>query len=186
MSLTGAQRRKNWRQKMLDSCLTEPEKTAVRNKWNKQSNDSKKRSEKKREDAESELKPLPTANTLRQRRFRQKRKEEKEREQSTTEAPSEVIAEETIANLHWNNAYTQIPSDEPVYKAGRLIKCPDEIQGENAMAAMMLLGFNHYLQENWDSEEMAEVLQLAEKGTNPKITGVRQISGNIYEFYIYG
>ena len=185
MSLTGAQRTKNWRQRLLDSCLTEPEKTAVRSKWNKQSNDSKKRKRaKKRKDAESELKPLPTANTLRQRRFRQKRKEEKEREQATTEAPSEVIAEETIANLHWKNAYTQIPGDEPVYKAGRLIECPDELQGENAMAAMMLLGFSHYLQENWDSEEVMEVLQLAKTGTNAKITGVREISGNRYEFYI--
>jgi hypothetical protein len=169
---------------MLDSCLTEPEKTALKTKWNKQSNESKKRKRKKqREEAANEVKPPPTAKNLRQQLLRQKKKEEKEMEQAFAEAPTEETAEGTIANLRWENAYIQIQDVEPVYQDGHVIKCPDKLKGEHAMAAMMLLGVTHYLQEKWDSEEVTEVFQLAATG-DAKITGVREISGNRYEFFI--
>jgi hypothetical protein len=73
----------------------------------------------------------------------------------------------------------------PVYKTGQVIECPKTFEGKNAMAAMVLEGWSAYIQDNWDSEDVESVLQMARTSPKTKTVGVRQISGNRYEFYVW-
>ena len=87
---------------------------------------------------------------MRQRRFRNKKKKQQEEEQEIAETPGQLgIDIGKIDEVQWKNAYARLPRNLPVYQTGKLIECPEQLQGDNAMAAMMLLGLNEYLQESW-------------------------------------
>jgi hypothetical protein len=63
-------------------------------------------------------------------------------------------------------------------------RCPYDLQGKDAMAAMMLEGLAACLQSReWESEEMGELLGLANTSL-PKVTGIRELNGGRYEFFV--
>ena len=117
MPLTSAERTKKWRQGKLDSCETENEKTSLKIKWNEQSKDSKRRKrETKRKSVENRVIPAPTANTLRQRRFRNKKRKEQEEEPENEETMGQLAIDQGKKDeALWENAYTQLHGELPIY-----------------------------------------------------------------------
>jgi hypothetical protein len=72
----------------------------------------------------------------------------------------------------------------PVYETGQIIDCPKTLEGDNALAAMVLEGWSAYIQDHWDEEDVVSVLQMARTNAKPETIGVREITGNRYEFYV--
>lgn len=69
------------------------------------------------------------------------------------------------------------------YVRGTLIYCPPTLHGYKAEAARVLEGLIQYLHQNWKSDLMTELIRLSLMSASD-ITGMRQISGNRYEFYV--
>jgi hypothetical protein len=69
------------------------------------------------------------------------------------------------------------------YVRGTLIYCPPTLHGYKAEAARVLEGLIQYLHQNWKSDVMTKLIRLSLMSASD-ITGIRQISGNRYEFYV--
>ena len=69
---------------------------------------------------------------MRQRRFRNKKKKIQEEEQDNEETPGHLgIDIGKINDVQWENAYAQLPGNRPIYQTGKLIECPDQLQGHS-------------------------------------------------------
>ena len=99
-------------------------------------------------------------------------------------ASAELSANEAVFTHIWS--FTANPDEVhalPNYRTGSVITCPPTLNGDNAMAAIVLEGLSLFLQKNWDSDEMTTVRRLTISDA-PESTGIREISGNRYEFYV--
>jgi hypothetical protein len=96
---------------------------------------------------------------------------------------AEVVGHETIPILKWEKKICNNEGDLPDYNKGDLIECPKTLLGDNAMAALVLEGLSDFLQKKWVSIERDEFRHLASLSL-PKITGIRKINGNRYEFFV--
>jgi hypothetical protein len=131
-----------------------------------------------------------TGSAIRQRRYREKMKEEKVGKLAIQETASLETTEplETIFDpyydLNWSVAEVNRVDELPKYETGLIQRCSNELQGKDAMAAMMLEGLAAYLQSReWYSDEMGELLGLAD--TSPaKVTGIRKLNGGRHEFFV--
>jgi hypothetical protein len=85
--------------------------------------------------------------------------------------------------LQWKPINTIKKNQLPTVLEGEIILPPESLQGDNAMAAMVLEGVSEYLTQNWEEQEMCDLWFLATCSL-PKITGIRSISGNRYELYV--
>ena len=54
-----------------------------------------------------------------------------------------------------------LPGDLPECNKGCVIACPESLEGDNAMAAIMLEGISDYLQKHWITAEMDELCYSA-------------------------
>ena len=93
------------------------------------------------------------------------------------------VAGENITIAEWSPTHTGMFGDLPECNKGSVIACPESLEGDNAMAAMVLEGVSHYLQDHWISDEIDDLRFLATVSL-PKITGIRSITGNRYELYV--
>ena len=115
--------------------------------------------------------PCMTANAIRQRRFREKRKAEKEVTRAALWAAANLVTEEPNSNIKWNNTNRQKRAVEPEYHTSKLAVCPNQLEGNDAMAAMVLEGLSDYLQKNgrsrryktcsyWPTQQLPKLLVL--------------------------
>jgi hypothetical protein len=123
------------------------------------------------------------------RRQRQRRKAEAVLEQQNgpkqqKQIAPKLLAKEAIPIIEWTKVTPKRKEVLPEYITGKLNHCPKELQRDSAMAARVLEGLSEYLKKKWISEEMDALRQLAASTISPNITGIRMISGNIYEFYV--
>jgi hypothetical protein len=130
------------------------------------------------------IKPLSmTPNAIRQRHFQQKRKAEKEVARAAVRAAAILVPKSPNPNIVWNNTNKLRTKVAPEYHTSRLAKCPNQLEGDDAMAAIVLQGLSDYLQNKWNEPEIQELLLLAYSAT-PKSTGIRKISGGRYGFFL--
>ena len=64
------------------------------------------------------------------------------------------VARKQINIANWKPTYTKMFGDLPECNKGCVIACPESLEGDNAMAAMVLEGVSTYLQDYWISDEM--------------------------------
>jgi hypothetical protein len=127
--------------------------------------------------------PSMTASAIRQRCFQEKRKAEKEAARAALQAAANLVIEEPNSNIKWNYTNKQKRAVEPEYHTSRLAVCPNQLEGNDAMAAMVLEGLSDYLQKKGNEPKRQDLLLLAYSAT-PKTTGLRKILGGRYEFFI--
>jgi hypothetical protein len=108
-----------------------------------------------------------TGSAIRQRRYREKIKDEKvekKTRQDTTRLETTAPLETSFDpyyDLKWSVAKEKRVDELPQYETGLIQRCPYELQGKDAMAAMMLESLAAYLQSReWGSKEMTELLGL--------------------------
>ena len=65
------------------------------------------------------------------------------------------MVEEPNSNIKWNNTNNKKRAVQPAYRTGVLAECPNQLEGNNALAAMVLEGLSDYLQKNWKEPVMA-------------------------------
>jgi hypothetical protein len=194
-----AARQKKYLQNKLKSCTEEDRlklQTSIKNKNAQYQRESR---ERKRKGAVDTLSPHDShslaetgvhehdgtrnKNALRQHRYRQRQKVKKAiAREHAEEVAATSLADEQTESYNWSNAHIKKNDVPPEYLAGHVIECPKKLQGDNALAAMMLEGVSVYFDKNWKSDEVHSVLNLADKEDN--ITGIRSIGGNRYELYI--
>jgi hypothetical protein len=126
-----------------------------------------------------------TSSAIRQRRYRQnlKAKRTAELADAMVAAAPVAVAEEAQHNIIWKNPFKKRGSVPPTYNTGVIAESPDELEGNDAMAAMVLLGVFKYLQKKWKKPEIEELFVLAD-ACLPKTTGIRRISGDRYELFV--
>jgi hypothetical protein len=111
-------------------------------------------------------------------------KEEKVGKQAVQDTSPLETSDDQYYDLKWSVAEEHRVNELPQYETGLIQRCPYKLQGKDAMAATMLEGLAAYLQSSeWDSDEMAELLGLADT-LPPKVTGIRKLNGGRYEFFV--
>ena len=109
---------------------------------------------------------------------------EEQHPSSLEETHPRVDVVETLPITTWTCAsHIELTEQLPKCGKGEVSTCPRTLVGDNAIAAFALEGISSYLQNHWNSEEMTELLSVAEYDI-PNITGLRTITGNRYEFYV--
>jgi hypothetical protein len=201
MPMTDAERQRNRRQRQLQSCDNDKERKALQKALREKYKLEYEKKKQKKMDAinaveqqkqrlentgDNEKKEAaPSAKAIRQRHYKKKRENEKQiTGLANVVASANGIVEEPIAILTSTNNHKMEGDVVPVYETGQVLECPKTLEGENAMAAMVLEGWSAYIQDNWDSEDVVSVLQMARTSAKTETVGVREITGNRYEFYV--
>jgi hypothetical protein len=162
--LTGTERQRRHQEKLITECQTPDELFAHFEEVKRKNREAKKRQ--------------------RQRRKAEALLEQQNGPKQQKQTAATLVAKRAIPIIKWTKATTKRKDVLPEYNTGKLNPCPDELQGDSAMAAIVLEGISDYLKKKWFSVEMDALRYLAAATTPPNITGIRMISGNRFEFYV--
>ena len=105
------------------------------------------------------------------------KKKRKEEQKEMAFVSEKAKRQDAIPSITWKQAYLLKEDVVPEYKEGKVIKWPMKLHGNSALAAKILIGFHDYLQKWRNSDDMKEILKLAED-SDPKLSGIRKITGN--------